>query len=97
MGFFAYSFKEGVSPKVSIVPLLLLTTQQEIRLLDYENTRSQFKEDPLGFDFFIILLSISCTVLILITAQNFNVPGVTIFQYVQVMVVLYLYGIKGDN
>ena len=54
MGFFAYSFKEGVSPKIHLIPMLLLTTQQEIKILDFENTRSIYKDDHLGWDFFNI-------------------------------------------
>jgi hypothetical protein len=79
LGFFFYSFKEGVNPKIHLIPMLLLTTQQEIRMLDFEDVRSTFKDNPFGFDIFIIMMSISCTVLILIIAQNYNVAGVTIF------------------
>jgi hypothetical protein len=69
MGFFAYSFKEGVNKKIHLIPMLLLTTQQEIKIMDFENTKNtSFKDDPLGWEFFLILLSISCTVLILIVA-----------------------------
>ena len=94
---FMYSFKEGVNPKIHVIPMLLLTTQQEINLLDIENKRSKFVDNPLGFDFFIILMSISCTVLILIVAQNYNIAGVTIFQYLQVMVILFIYGIDENQ
>jgi hypothetical protein len=65
---FAYSFKKGVSPKIHLIPMLLLTTQQEIRMLDFENTRSMFVDNPVGWDFFLVMISISCTVLILIIA-----------------------------
>ena len=58
------------------------------------NTRSKFVDNPLGYDFFIILMSISCTILILIVAQNYNIAGVTIFQYLQVMVLLFIYGLE---
>ena len=68
MGFFAYSFKEGVSPKIHLIPMLLITTQQEIRMLDMENTESQFVDNPLGWHFFLIIITISCTVMILIIA-----------------------------
>jgi hypothetical protein len=54
MGFFAYSFKEGVSPKIHLIPMLLLTTQQEIKILDFENIRSIHKDDHLSWDFFNI-------------------------------------------
>jgi hypothetical protein len=98
MGFFAYSFKKGVSPKIHLIPMLLLTTQQEIKIMDFENMKNtEFKDNPLGWDFFLILLSISCTVLILIVAQNYNVAGVTIFQYFQVMLVLYVMGIDENQ
>jgi hypothetical protein len=68
MAFFAYSFKEGVSPKVHLIPMLLITTQQEIRMLDFENTKSMFKENPMGWEFFLIMMTISCTALVLIVA-----------------------------
>ena len=97
MAIFLYSFKDNVNPKVTIIPMLLLTTQQEIRLLDLENTRSIFADNPLGFDFFIIFITISCTVLILIIAQNYNIAGITIFQYLQVMVILYIYGLNENQ
>ena len=66
-------------------------------MLDFENTKSIFKDDPLGWDFFLIINSISCTVLILIIAQNYNFAGVTIFQYFQVMAVLYYHGIDENQ
>ena len=94
---FLYSFKEGVNPKIQVIPMLLLTTQQEINLLDFENKKQLFVDNPLGYQFFIIFMSISCTVLILIVAQNFNMPGVTIFQYIEVMVVLFIYGIDENQ
>ena len=37
MCLFIYSFKEGVNRWVHVIPMLLLTTQQEIKMLDLEN------------------------------------------------------------
>ena len=46
IAFFIYSFKEGVNPKIHVIPMLLLTTQQEINLLDFENKRAKFVDNP---------------------------------------------------
>jgi hypothetical protein len=37
---FLYSFKKDVNRWVHVIPLLLLTTQQEIKMLDFENVKS---------------------------------------------------------
>tara|TARA_B110000285_G_scaffold215241_1_gene261413 strand:+ start:292 stop:498 length:207 start_codon:yes stop_codon:yes gene_type:complete len=68
MELFLYSFKKGVNPKIQVIPMLLLTTQQEINLLDFENKKQMFVDNPTAYQFFIIFMSISSTTLILIVA-----------------------------
>ena len=72
--------------------MLLITIQQEIRLVDYTNLRKRFiDQDALqAFEFYQIGLSFSICVLILMISQNYNVKGITLFQYVHTCVVLYL-------
>ena len=93
MCFFFYSYKKNVNRWVHIIPMLLLTTQQEIRMLDFENTISRYKDNKVGWHFVLVMWSCSCTMLILIIALNYNCAGATIFQFFQVAVMLYIFGL----
>lgn len=60
---FKYSFKNN-DVKFHLIPMLLITSQQEIRMVDYENTERLFKDSPIAFDFFLV--SISCSICVLL-------------------------------
>jgi hypothetical protein len=60
-------------------------------MIDIEDSQSIFNENDLGREFFLITLTIACTTLIIIIAQNFNMIKVTIFLFIEVILSLYFY------
>jgi hypothetical protein len=74
--------------------MLLITIQQELVLLDLENTREVFNGIEKAHEFYQIGLCFSICILVLMISQNYNVRGVTLFQYIHTCVFLYLLGTR---
>ena len=76
--------------------MVLIVTKLGIRLIDYENSRLYF--NPLGFDLFIILVTITCVTTVLLIVQSFNnLFGASYFLFFEVFLVLFLYIYKGST
>jgi hypothetical protein len=58
-------------------------------MIDIEGSQSIWKDNDLGRELNLITLTIVCSTLILIIAQNFNMIKVTIFLFIEVIFTLY--------